>query len=91
MREFTATITKRGQVTIPAEVQRELDLHPGDKVRFIVENGQVHLAPTEFTIDTVFGSVKPRSGDPSGLDLDEQIRIVKEDRANEVIKSLKRE
>jgi AbrB family looped-hinge helix DNA binding protein len=91
MKEYTATLTKRGQVTIPADVQRLLNLAPGDKVRFVIDNGSVELTPTTFTLKTAFGSVKPRSGDPSGLDVDEQIRIVKEDRANEAIEALKRE
>lgn len=36
-----ATITQKGQTTIPAEIRKQLDLHPGDKIGFEVQNGNV--------------------------------------------------
>lgn len=38
-----STITQKGQATIPAEVRKKLDLHPGDKIGFDVSNGNVML------------------------------------------------
>lgn len=36
----TATLTSKGQITLPAEVRRELDLDAGDKVDFVpIEGG----------------------------------------------------
>ncbi|MBI4494408.1 MAG: AbrB/MazE/SpoVT family DNA-binding domain-containing protein [Chloroflexi bacterium] len=58
-REIVATITKRGQVTIPAEVQRLLGVRPRDKVAFAIAQGQVRLVPARFTLESVAGSVEP--------------------------------
>lgn len=41
-----ATMTSKGQTTIPAEIRSYLKLHTGDKVEFIVEDGgKVILEP----------------------------------------------
>jgi antitoxin PrlF len=40
-----ATITSKGQVTIPQEVRQRLGLKQGDQVAFIVENGVTVLKP----------------------------------------------
>jgi AbrB family looped-hinge helix DNA binding protein len=39
----TATITSKGQVTIPQEIREKLDLKTGDKVLFIEENGKYYF------------------------------------------------
>ena len=41
----TATITSKGQITIPQEVRQRLGLKQGDKVTFEVENGLTVLKP----------------------------------------------
>jgi AbrB family looped-hinge helix DNA binding protein len=39
-----ATLTSKGQITIPVEVRRKLGLKPGDRVAFVVEaGGEVRL------------------------------------------------
>lgn len=43
MKEVLATITSKGQVTIPVEVRRTLGLCTGDKVAFTVGESQVRL------------------------------------------------
>jgi antitoxin PrlF len=40
-----ATITSKGQITIPKEVRDALDLRTGDKVRIEVENGMFSARP----------------------------------------------
>jgi len=37
MREITSSITKRGQLTVPAEVRRLLGLRTPDRVVFVVD------------------------------------------------------
>ncbi len=59
MREIIATVTQRGQVTIPAEVRRLLGTKARDKVAFQIEGDQVRLAPARFTLQTAYGSVEP--------------------------------
>jgi AbrB family looped-hinge helix DNA binding protein len=89
MKELIATVTKRGQVTIPVEVQRALDLHPGDKVRFVISDHQVQLAPATFTLESAFGSVKPLVDFTDDLDFEEQIAIAKEDRVRHLLRDLR--
>ena len=44
MREIVATLTGRGQVTVPAEVRRLLGTKKGDKVAFVIDDqGAVQL------------------------------------------------
>lgn len=43
--KHTATITSKGQITIPQEVRRRLGLKQGDKVTFEVEDGRTVLKP----------------------------------------------
>jgi len=42
----TATITSKGQLTVPKEIRDFLKLQSGDKVRFVVNNdGEIFLLP----------------------------------------------
>lgn len=46
----TATITTKGQATIPKEIRTHLHLQPGDRLEFIIdEDGRVLVMPA--TID----------------------------------------
>jgi len=40
-----ATITSKGQVTVPSAVRRELGLRDGDGLEFTVSNGQAVVRP----------------------------------------------
>jgi len=42
-----AKVTRKGQVTIPKEIRRELKLEGGDRVVFIRERGGVQMVPLE--------------------------------------------
>ena len=59
--EHIRTVTTKGQVTIPVEVRRLLEVEPGDKVIFRVTEGTVELQPTAMTLEDAFGAVTPRS------------------------------
>jgi AbrB family looped-hinge helix DNA binding protein len=43
--EHTATVTSKGQITIPREVRRALHLRKGDTVVFEVHDGEAHMRP----------------------------------------------
>lgn len=87
MREITAATTQRNQVTIPAEVRRLLGLKPRDKVTFTIEDtGTVRLAPSRFTLESVFGSVEP-VGEPR--DLDALVRDAKDEKAERTVRELR--
>lgn len=85
MKEIVTTITQRSQVTIPAEVRRVLGVRPRDKVAFTIEGNVVHLAPVSFSLESVYGSVKPAEKPEN---FDKITRIVKEAKAGETAREL---
>lgn len=59
---ITATITSKGQITIPKDIRDQLDLHAGDKLSFIEdEDGSINLVPIKKPLSALKGLVaKPR-------------------------------
>ena len=57
-----ATITSKGQITIPKHIRALLDLHSGDKINFIVEeSGEVRFLPATRDVSTLKGIIaKPK-------------------------------
>lgn len=50
-----ATITSKGQITIPKDIRDSLLLHSGDKIDFsITERGEVLLKPLTRRVDDMF-------------------------------------
>ncbi len=41
----TSSVSSKGQVTIPQEVRIRMGLQEGDRVEFVIENGQTILRP----------------------------------------------
>ena len=58
MRELLATITKKGQVTIPAKVRRHLGIKRGDRVAFVMKGDQVWLVPGGNEVERTAGIFK---------------------------------
>jgi AbrB family looped-hinge helix DNA binding protein len=55
----TATITSKGQVTIPKDVRERLRLRQGDRVEFVVEDdGSVRLRPIKVDLRDLFGMIE---------------------------------
>jgi antitoxin PrlF len=53
-----ATITSKGQITIPRDVRARLGLHSGDKISFIIEDGdRVVFVPVTKSIASLKGIV----------------------------------
>lgn len=51
-----ATLTSKGQVTIPKVIRDSLNIKSGDKIEFLVTEGKEALIrPTTMTVDSVFG------------------------------------
>ena len=59
---ITATITSKGQITIPKDIRDQLDLHAGDKISFIKdEDGSINLIPIKKPLSALKGLVpKPK-------------------------------
>ena len=85
MREITATVTERGQVTIPAEVRRALGLKPRDKVNFVIDDDQIRIVPVAFTWRSAFGSIKPVRRPE---DFNELSRLAQEELAQRSVKKM---
>ena len=88
MKEIVATITQRGQVTVPAEVRRLLGLKPRGKVAFAIDEGVVRLTPARFTLETAYRSVRPL---PRPVSDEEMVRVAKEGRTQRLARRRKRE
>lgn len=79
-----ATLTSKGQITIPKSVREGLRLHTGDKVEFILSDGEeARLRPVTRKVDEVFGRLHKVGRKPVSIEaLDEGIRkIVRSGRA----------
>jgi len=59
MKEIVATMTQKGQVTIPVEIRHLLGLKAKDKIAFSIDEGNIRLAPAKYTLENVYGVVKP--------------------------------
>jgi len=60
MQEYEATVTEKGQVTIPQEIRRLMGLQPHDKVCFEVEGELVKIKRASSKLPQGYGSVVPR-------------------------------
>lgn len=56
-----ATVTSKGQITIPREVRHALRLGTGQRVAFIVrDDGVVELRPETVDLKDLYGLLKPK-------------------------------
>jgi antitoxin PrlF len=56
---MTATLTSKGQVTIPKALREQLGLEAGDRLEFVLrEDGKVELVPLDASIAALKGIVK---------------------------------
>lgn len=89
MRTIHATVTSKGQVTIPVEIRRRLGIDPTDKVAFVINGeGQVELRPVPYTLESVMGSVPALKGRET-VDFDDLIEEAMEDMADEEVRKLR--
>ena len=58
-----ATLTSKGQTTIPKQVREHLKLHPGDKLDFVIESdGRVVIRPAKLDVRELKGLLKRSNG-----------------------------
>lgn len=56
MRVFEKRVTQKGQVTLPAEIRKELGIKPRDFVRFEFTPDGVRLLAVPSRVDSLFGA-----------------------------------
>lgn len=73
-REYPATVTRQGQVTVPAELRRELGIDGGGRVRFVVDDAGIRFE-AEPSIASHFGILPalPGAFDDFDREIDEAI------------------
>ncbi|MBI5751466.1 MAG: AbrB/MazE/SpoVT family DNA-binding domain-containing protein [Hydrogenophilales bacterium] len=71
----TATITSKGQVTIPAEVRRRMGLDAGDRIEFIeLESGGYAIKPAIDDVRSLKGLLRKPSSSVTVEDMNTAIR-----------------
>ncbi len=69
----TATLTSKGQTTVPKEIREHLRVRAGDRIQFVIdENGRVMLVPASYDAAELAG-ILPRPKRPVFL---EEMRTV---------------
>jgi AbrB family looped-hinge helix DNA binding protein len=76
-----ATVTSKGQITIPVELRAELGLEKGDRVEFVRngKTGHYEMIPATVSIQSLKG-ILPKRGKP--LSIREMNKVIRERRAN---------
>ena len=69
-----ATLTYKGQVTVPKAIRDALNLRPGDRLDFIMEeNGELRVAATTASVTELKGMVSKPASPASLEDMDRAI------------------
>ena len=71
----TSTLTSKGQTTIPKDVRKRLNLHPGDRLEFVIdEDGRVLVLPASIDASELAGMLKAPARAVSVEDMNRAIR-----------------
>ena len=60
MKEMRTVMTRKGQVTVPAEIRRQLGLKRGDSVAFVLDEGEVRITRTGSVVERTAGAFRTR-------------------------------
>lgn len=60
----TATLTSKGQTTVPKEVRDFLGLHEGDQIEFVIGHGEVVLRPATLDVKSLKGILRQEGQKP---------------------------
>lgn len=64
-----STITSKGQITLPKTIRERLQVAPGDRIDFVVEeNGLVVVRPARSRLRQLRGMLRDRKRKPIGLE-----------------------
>lgn len=71
----SATVTSKGQITIPKPIREALELEPGDRVAFRLDDeGRVVIEPETLDLMELFGALKPSV---QGVTVDDMRRAIR--------------
>jgi AbrB family looped-hinge helix DNA binding protein len=85
MNEQLTVVTRKGQVTIPADIRRALGIKEGDKVAFVLEDKQVKLTKKGSVVEQTAGALK---SDIPALSPREERKAAEEAIAEDVIRRM---
>jgi antitoxin PrlF len=69
-----ATVTSKGQITIPKEIRERLHLATGDRVRFLTDpDGRVAIVPAKISITELRGCLPAPARPVTLAEMDEAI------------------
>lgn len=89
MREIVASVTSRGQVTIPARVRRHLGVDSPDKIAFVLgEDGTVVVKPVTMTFARLRGIIPALPN--TSEDFEKEIEEAMEERADVIMARMRR-
>lgn len=58
MKELLTVVTRKGQITVPVEIRRALDLQEGDKVALVLGENQVQLRRAGSVVERTAGILR---------------------------------
>lgn len=58
-----ATVSSKGQVTLPSQIRKILGIRSKDKVQFIIRDNEIIIKPLR-SFRELRGTLKPKKGDP---------------------------
>jgi AbrB family looped-hinge helix DNA binding protein len=87
MREMLTVMTRKGQITVPAEIRHALGLRVGDKVALLLEEDQVRLRRAGSVVARTAGILK---GDESPLTAEQLREAAERAIAEDVIERMNR-
>jgi len=82
MKEHLTVVTRKGQITIPVEIRRALNIKEGDKVALSLNEGEVRVTRTESVVARTAGVFK---SDEPARSAEELRRLAEEAIAQDVI------
>jgi AbrB family looped-hinge helix DNA binding protein len=88
MKETLTTVTRKGQITLPIDIRRELGIEEGDKVAVSLvdsvdgERPKIVIKPVSSVAEMTFGAVPPRK---RPLDLKKMRRMFEEETGKQVL------
>lgn len=63
---MTATMTSKGQITVPAEIRKKLRLQAGSRVECVMREERVELIPLSLSVKALKG-ILPKPRRPRGV------------------------